>query len=145
MDGISAGRLDRTVGESAQSILRINRPTDLVEPARSDKNIEDARDISRIQETEQSDNKPAEDRQKPGVAYAEIESLSDDLNRVFEKSTGIRFQLSEDSGELVVQVVDLQSEEVIRSIPSDRVAELKRNFQEFGGGQNAGVLIDQRV
>ncbi len=144
MDGYSAGRVDLTVADSAQSILKVNRPLDIAAPPSSEKDLEDTRAIARVQKGDQSSTKDSNSDAKGSSGGVDLEALSENLNKAFEKSTGIRFQLSDESGEVVIQVVDLQSEEVIRSIPSDRVAELKKNFQEFRSNM-AGVLVDQRA
>ncbi|MEM7260456.1 MAG: flagellar protein FlaG [Planctomycetota bacterium] len=147
MDGVSAGRVDRNVQEFAQSILRPLGSADLVAGQKdgAQKAVARSRDLTRIQTASEGASEASSEGSKPpevGISREDLEALSENLNKVLADGTGIRFQLSDDGDDVVVQVVNVQSEEVIRSIPSDHVAELRENFRDF---QGSGVLLDRQA
>ena len=67
----------------------------------------------------------------------ELESLVHELNLKVPSSHDLRFQVSGDSRELVVQVIDAQSDEVVREIPPDHLKGMREHFDEL-----TGALID---
>ena len=69
---------------------------------------------------------------------ARLERLVDRLNRFFSTGKGIRFQVSSQEDQVVVQVVDQASDEVIRSIPSERLLRFRETFEEL----HQGMLLD---
>lgn len=70
-----------------------------------------------------------------------LEEIAENLNRYFSGGRGIRFEVSPDSDDLVVQVVDRESDEVIRSIPAERVLEFSDHFSDIA----KGILLDDRA
>ena len=70
----------------------------------------------------------------------ELEQLTKDLNRVFENTHGIRFRIAPDSGDLIVQVVDRESDEVLRTIPPEQLQSFARSLDE-----GTGLLLDDRA
>ncbi|MCA8961437.1 MAG: flagellar protein FlaG [Planctomycetes bacterium] len=139
MDGITTGKIERSVAEALSHPRSLRSDAgDLTVKAGLAPTAGAVRDLSRVPRSQRPT--AADSRRESAGSREELQALTDNLNRVFENSTGIRFDLSEDSGELVVQVIDLQSEEVIRTIPSERIANLRRQFSEFG---ETGVLLDR--
>ena len=75
------------------------------------------------------------------AALETLRKVTEDLNQYFSNSRSIRFQISEDLDELVVQIVDKQSQEVIRSIPPERLMDFKDSFKQI----SRGILLDDQA
>ncbi len=67
-----------------------------------------------------------------------LEQITADLNSYFSGSRGIRFKVSPDTHEVVVQVVDRESDEVLRTIPPERLVNFRDSFREI----SQGILLD---
>ena len=68
----------------------------------------------------------------------DLQQIIEDLNRFVSK--GIRFDLINDGQDLVVQVVNRDSDEVLRSIPPEQLIAFREGFREL-----TGILLDDRV
>jgi flagellar protein FlaG len=80
---------------------------------------------------EQGDNQP-----KQGAARAEVqpEELFSQIKALTEDGLySIRFESDEQSRQLVVKIVDKESQEVIRQIPAEELLGLRRALTEFQG------------
>lgn len=73
----------------------------------------------------------------PKLDRAELEQVVKDLNLRVPEERGIRFEVSGEGAEVIVQVVDQTSDEVVRTIPQDRLSHLRRHFDEL-----TGTIID---
>jgi flagellar protein FlaG len=63
-----------------------------------------------------------------------LDSVVSDLNlMVRELHRELRFAIDQDSGETVVKVVDRQTEEVVRQIPSEELVRLRKRLEEAAG------------
>ena len=62
-----------------------------------------------------------------------LEEAVQAMNSLLRSGRGIRFKVAPEGGGFVVQVVDLESDEVIRSIPPEQILSLKQHFQELRG------------
>ena len=67
----------------------------------------------------------------------ELEKLNDTM-RTFDR--GLNFELHEDSGRHMVQVMDLVEDEIIREIPPEQVLDLSAKINEM-----IGLVIDVRI
>ncbi len=70
-----------------------------------------------------------------------LEAITEEINSTFARARGLRFKISPDTHNLVVQVIDLESEEVIRSIPPERLIRFRDSFREI----SEGILLDDRA
>ncbi len=142
MDGVSAGKLEQ-LSDVNRSLLRSTRATEAAE-AQTARNAPPKVDPTRVTDSNESQGGRDAGRESQAesslINREELEALTQNLNRVFENAKEIRFDISDESGGLVVQVVNLQSEEVVRQIPPDRLVELQKNLDEFG----PGLLLDDR-
>jgi uncharacterized FlaG/YvyC family protein len=77
-------------------------------------------------------------RAAAAVEPVELGAATERLNDFLRHSSRVRFQVGE--GNLTVQVVDTATDEVIRSIPAEKVIELRDHFREL-----TGILLDDRV
>ena len=67
-------------------------------------------------------------------SIAELTGTLDQLNGYMEEThRGLRFSIDDDSGRTIVRVVDTETEEVIRQIPSEDMLALIRHFNEVTG------------
>ena len=65
--------------------------------------------------------------QNPADAFDEINSTMEAWN------TGMRFEIDEDTQQLVVSVIDTNSGEVLRQIPSEEVLHVAKMIAQFQG------------
>lgn len=70
------------------------------------------------------------------IAY-HLEKVNDTM-RTFDK--GLNFELHEDSGRYMVQVMDLVEEEIIREIPPEEVLNISARINEM-----IGLVLDVRI
>ena len=74
------------------------------------------------------------------VDRALLEQTTRDLNVLASASRGIRFQVAPEGEGFVVQVVDLETDEVIRGIPPEQILSLRNHFEEL-----RDLLVDDRA
>jgi flagellar protein FlaG len=79
-----------------------------------------------------------------GGAPVDGAALQDALERVKEKistaGADLRFETDKETGRTIVQVVDAQTNEVIRQIPSDEMLAIARNIDHM-----KGLLLKQKA
>ena len=63
-----------------------------------------------------------------------LEEVVSDLNNlVRELHRELQFSVDEDSGETVIKVIDKETDEIVRRIPSEEIMELRRRLQQATG------------
>jgi flagellar protein FlaG len=71
----------------------------------------------------------------------EVRESVKDVNEIVDKvKEGLSFQIHEDTEELMVQVIDVNTEEVIKELPPEEMLDLKARIHEM-----VGILIDEKV
>ena len=71
----------------------------------------------------------------------ELTGMVNQLNEYMEEAhRGLRFSVDDDSGRTVVRVIDTETDEVVRQIPSEEMLVLIRHFNE-----TSGKIIDEVV
>lgn len=73
------------------------------------------------------------------ISEADLETMVRKLSdyvQAFERS--LRFSVDEDSGRTLIKVVDTQTEEVIRQIPSEEALRILRHIADSGEGEKRG-------
>lgn len=74
------------------------------------------------------------------VSDAFIMKAIDKVNHTFEmQKRSLRFQIHERTNEVIVKVIDSETEEVIREIPPEKLLDMFANMLEL-----AGLLVDER-
>jgi flagellar protein FlaG len=79
------------------------------------------------------------------------EELARDLQNLVQASQRrIQFNVDNDSGSVVIQVVDAETDEVIRQIPPEVIQQLRARFAEMASGVESkepvpGMLFDTRA
>lgn len=76
----------------------------------------------------------------PVIDREALEKLVEELNLQVPDQRDIHFEVGDNDGDLVVQVVDQGSEEVIRTIPPERLSGLRSYFQDL-----SGALLDNQA
>ena len=67
-------------------------------------------------------------------SVAELTGAVNQLNGYMEEThRGLRFSVDENSGRTIVRVVDIETDEVIRQIPSEEMLVVIRHFSEMTG------------
>jgi flagellar protein FlaG len=67
-------------------------------------------------------------------SVAELTGALDQLNGYLEEThRGLRFSIDDDSGRTIVRVLDTETDEVIRQIPSEEMLVVIRHFIEVTG------------
>jgi len=71
----------------------------------------------------------------------EVKDTVKDVNEIVKKvKEGLSFQIHEDTEEIMVQVVDLKTDEVIKELPPEEMLDLKARIHEM-----VGILINEKV
>ncbi|CAG1004980.1 hypothetical protein MTYP_03219 [Methylophilaceae bacterium] len=77
-------------------------------------------------------SKPAADTTQPNAR--EMQNAVDNLNRVIASSLqSIQFSMDEESGEIVVKVLDSETQKVLRQIPNMDVLAISKNLARLQG------------
>jgi len=66
-----------------------------------------------------------------------VEQLNETL-RVFDKR--LHFDIHEDTNRVMVQVIDIETDEVLREIPPERILDMVASIEEA-----LGLIIDERI
>jgi flagellar protein FlaG len=91
--------------------------------------------------------KSAEPEQRPvgekksGVSNDEIFRAIEKANeRVMNRSTELRFSVHERTKEVMIKVMNTETQEIIREIPSEKILDMVANFMEI-----AGLYVDEEA
>ena len=77
-------------------------------------------------------------RELPPAEMAELEKAVEDLNQALQNlKRELRFSVDDDTGRMVVTVINADTDEVVRQIPSEQLLNAVRHFE-----QHAGLLLD---
>ncbi|MDJ0740333.1 MAG: flagellar protein FlaG [Gammaproteobacteria bacterium] len=90
----------------------------------------------RVEQTADAKEKPtpAEQVQAADEEAESLENVVSDLNQlVRELHRELQFSVDEESGDTVVKVIDSETDEVLRQIPSDQVLRLRQRLEEAAG------------
>lgn len=82
---------------------------------------------------------PAE--QKPEPSPLQLQQALQTINRKLANSTALEFSIDESTGRTVVKVMDRDSGELIRQIPSDAALAIAASIDEF----HKGLLLRQEA
>jgi flagellar protein FlaG len=79
-------------------------------------------------------------KEKPAVAKEasakpeDLKEVVSDLNKLVQNlQRELQFSVDSDSGQTVIKVIDRETDEVVRQIPSEEVMALKRRLEEASG------------
>lgn len=114
----------------------VNLPSTVVPVSRKDP--AQLKEVSTAENTDQG-SAAAEIRQlgaapKQQPERSELEQTVQDLNGLVQDlQRQVRFSLDDNSGEMIVKVVDRQTDNVIRQIPSEEVLQLREKLEQATG------------
>lgn len=96
---------------------------------------------SQLDELKASDKKEKEKLQKETPQQQNLEKLAEETNDALQRlKSEIKFCLSKETDDIVVQIVNRETDEVIREIPPEELVELKNKLREING-----FLCDKKV
>ncbi|MEW5874831.1 MAG: flagellar protein FlaG [Candidatus Zixiibacteriota bacterium] len=71
--------------------------------------------------------------------FGDVEGAVGDFNAAFElANVGVRYRVDDGTGDLVVALVDRETDEVLRQFPPDEILRMRQRLQEL-----QGILFDQ--
>jgi flagellar protein FlaG len=114
--------LDATSDTSVTALLAVEKSTYVAEAD----NVALAKTLT---ETEQS--VAAKDQQSEAEVLAEVVEQLSEVVTLMNK--GLAFSVDEDSGAAIVKVMDIDTGDIIRQIPSDEALELAQKLQDVKG------------
>jgi len=122
----------RTEGvESLSSQQLLNNKNNSSEAIKSN-NKKPNNETQSLQETKEYNQKELEEEVKESVK---------DVNEIVDKvKEGLSFQIHEDTEKMMVQVIDVKTEEVIKELPPEEMLDLEARIHEM-----VGILIDEKV
>lgn len=103
-------------------------PKKQVEQTEASKPVQTASEVP-VDEPQVNEPRPGQQPEKGQLAQAvdDLNSLVQDLQRQ------VRFSLDDNSGEMIVKVVDRQTDDVIRQIPAESLLQLRERLEEATG------------
>lgn len=100
------------------------------------------------QKAEKGENSNTKNSQENPLEAKEIGEVVEKLNEVLEVGNRqLQFRVDNDANRTVISVLDQESGEKIRQIPSEEVLRLVSRMREMGDGVDkaVGVLIDSKI
>ena len=86
--------------------------------------------VASVENSSESSSKSSLDNAKT-ASLEEVTQISDRLNESAQKiQRGLTFSVDESLGDIVIKVIDQDTQELIRQIPSEDMLKLSRNFEE---------------
>ena len=83
---------------------------------------------------------PARERREPEPTQEQVTQATEGVNAFLKASSShVQFTLHEDSGRMMVEVIDDSTSEVIRTIPSKEILDLAAKI-----GELVGTLLDKK-
>jgi len=91
------------------------------------------------------DSTAATGNKKPVSQQELTAAVGQIANYVQNVQRNLNFSVDEASGETVIKVIDSESSEVIRQIPSEEMLALARRLRELNGEQVKGLLMQSKA
>lgn len=112
----------------------VNRPKDRVSTVENSNKVEkaDGRQDLPVNPQEKLSAKVERNEPEPKVLKGEeLNKAVDNLNSLTQNlRRELRFSIDEDSGHAIIKVIDSESLEIVRQIPSEEVTNVLRNMKE---------------
>lgn len=88
----------------------------------------------------------ANQNRREGVSQESLRESVERAREIVESQVrDLSFAIDDRTGELIVQVVDRESQEVIRQIPSEEMLRLAERLEEMSGQSEPGMFIRREV
>ncbi len=96
---------------------------------------------SQLEELKASGQDGKEKLQEELINQKALEKLAKEAKEALEGlNRSIRFSISKDTGDIVVQIIDKKTKEVLKQIPPEELIKLKVKLREI-----CGILFDRKV
>jgi flagellar protein FlaG len=124
----------RPVTEGHKTVLAVkDKPLDKSLNGRESKNDNTKLNNATKQNQKQTPNNGVIDKEK-------LEKAVEETNRiVFPSEDKFEFKIHEGTGRIMVKLVNKETEEIIREIPSEKILDLIANIWEM-----VGIVVDER-
>lgn len=88
---------------------------------------------------------PSQEKRAEGVSKESLEAAVTDVQDYFQQlPTDIKFVVDKATGTYYFKIIDPQTQEVIRQVPSEEVLAMARKLRELSDSRNAsGVIVDK--
>ncbi len=134
-DPFNAAAVSSRPAQSGQSIAAAIHSTQSQRTSGADQ----PRALSQVSET--AAGKSGTDGQSPAETAEQVTQAVERLNNMMQSGEQtLRFAVDDDSGRMVVRVIDAQTDEVIRQIPNEETL----RFAEYVDGL-AGMIFDKKA
>jgi flagellar protein FlaG len=87
--------------------------------------------------SEENFNRYVEEETAPSNVQQDVEKLNNEMQNL---NKSLRFEIDDTTDEVIVTVVDKESDEVIREIPPEEVRRMRERLDEM-----AGLLLEETV
>lgn len=88
----------------------------------------------------EQEQRPARDREDKVSQQEIFRSIERANDKVMVRNTELRFSVHEKTKGIMIKVMNTDTQEVIREIPSERILDMVANFMEI-----AGLYVDKEV
>lgn len=114
-----------------------------------------AKELTRLQQTQKTQqSEPEVEKNQQGqttaqdnllpVDFGQLKQVVKEANSTFQQAQrNLQFKVDEDTNEMVVKIVDKESGEVIRQIPSEEMLALIKRMQDLETDQQGLVIRDK--
>jgi uncharacterized FlaG/YvyC family protein len=87
----------------------------------------------------QTADRPPRDSASEPLFTEEVDSAVEAFNEVFKQANvGVRYQVDTKTGDLVITLVDRDTQQVVRQVPPEEILRMRQRLEEL-----LGVLFDQ--
>jgi len=84
-------------------------------------------------------DRPARHSASEPLSTEEVDSTVAAFNEVFKQANvGVRYQVDKKTGDLVISLVDRNTQEVLRQVPPEEILRMRQRLEEL-----LGVIFDQ--
>ena len=98
-------------------------------------------DFKRLEKEDPRARAEAEQKQKESASYAEVKELIKEAQGFLDDlQVRLNFEVREETGEVIVRVLDKETDEVVRQIPTEEVVKLRERMEEL-----RGLLFDEKA
>ena len=105
--------------------------TGIADPAATPQRPEPAVQVTRSEAGRNGGNAASQDRALP---RGDVEATFEEINNAMQAwSTGMRFEIDEDTQQLVVSIIDSKTGDVIRQVPGEEVLHIAKMIAQFQG------------
>ncbi len=116
------------------SLLNSLRPLSQDQPVNAAARIAKRGDVEEAKQLNGYSGTEDPSKQEKKNATTSIEGAVSDLNSLAQRMRReLQFSVEEDSGELVVKIIDKETDEVVRQIPPEVLLELRKRMTEAAG------------